>query len=461
MTKTKTELSIALNTNITQTQIEDFLLNNYVWSGTRFAHVDRPNQPLTNAGLLRTVRTQLTQRHPNEQVRASLVQDAIKAVTNLESEDLQRSLCVWSETFVCRPGDTRRILPNDTGTVDLNTWSKPAYRTLAVEPDSGVFRDFLQWLVSDDQQRRMLLNWLSWSLQNEDNRPRWGVMLYSQEKGTGKSTFAEVLRALFGQENSVVLNGVAKLTQKFNATALTKKFVNCEETDIAPSSRHVNDLKALFTDEKMAIERKGVEVEQVDLKGVFLFTSNHMPSFLPGLDRRLYVLDVGHEGHASGPRAEEFGQLVERVQAALADERQVAAYYRQLMRRPISPSFNPMSLNTAVQSTPIMKQILGCDDANQQLLSEFLEERGAKAITLDMLQHFGRSNLRQTAGKMQTMMLDLGWHRQKAKWGGAGHGRAIWVHPGYITDGGKLFGPDDFEDNLATHIRDVTNFVDP
>ncbi len=440
---------------ITQAQIEDFLLANYVRRGTRYVHVDRPTSQLSLAAMSQAVRIQLGQAHPGSKIPADLVRKAIETVTDQDGDDLERMLSVWGEAFVCRPGDPRHILPNETGTVDLNTWSEPAYRKLVVEPDPGVFRDFTNKIFPDRSQRRMLLDWLSWSLQNEQDRPRWGIMLYSPEKGTGKSTFAEVPKALFGCENSLTLNGVSKLTQKFSATALTKKFVNCEEVDIAPKSRQVNDLKALFTDDKLALERKGFETEPVDLAGAFLFTSNHMPAFLKGLDRRLYVVQVSHEGHASGPQAAEFATLIEAVRDALKDQRQVAALYRWLMQRPLSPGFNPYSLNTAVHATPIMQRLLGCDDVALQLLEEHLQETGANAVTLDTLQHYARHTLRLTGAVVQAMMLKLDWQQQKAKWGGAGHSRQIWVRPGFVVDDGKLHGPDDGEENLATHLGKV------
>ena len=441
---------------IDQTRIENFLLQNYVRKGARFTHVDRPDTLLAKPALKHSVRIQLERMPPNSKISADLVKKAIETVIDPEADDINRLLSVWSEGYVCRPGDTRRIIPNDTGTVDLNRWSEPAYRRVTTEPNSGVFGDFFRAIFADNVQRRMVLDWLKFCLQNEQDRPRWGLMLYSQEKGTGKSTFAKICRTLFGSENSITLNGVSKLTQKFSATPLTKKFVNCEEVDIRPNSQQVNDLKALFTDDKMALERKGIEVEQIDLTGVFLFTSNHVPNFLKGLDRRLYVIEVSHDGHASGANAEEFGNLVERVEAALEDDQQVAALYTDLKRGPISPGFNPNSLNTATQSTPIMRQILGAEDADRQLLSEFLDQRESYAITLDDLAQFGRRELRKTIGEVQTMMMDLGWKQQKAKWGGATYSKSIFVRPGFVADGGRLRGDDNFDESLASHLEKNT-----
>ena len=133
----------------------------------------------------------------------------------------------------------------------------------------------------------------------------------------------------------------------------------------------------------------------------------------------------------------------------------VAALYRWLMQRRQTPGFNAHSLNTAVHGTPIMQRLLNCDDLARQLLEESLQETGANAVTLDTLQHYARHTLRLTGAVVQAMMLELGWQQQKAKWGGAGHGRNIWVRPGFVVDGGKLHGPDGSEENLATHLGKV------
>lgn len=452
-TETRTSTAILTANIINQEFIEDFLLKHYVRFNERFVPVDDPKAHLPKALLIASVRRCLQKVHQASKVPSNLVAKAVEAVIDPEADDVSRMLGVWAGGYVCRPGDTRRILPNDTGTVDLNTWSEPTYRKQVVKPDLGVFRDFFLTIFPDSVERRMTFDWVSWSLRNEADRPRWGLMLYSQKKGTGKSTFAKICRCLFGPENSLTLNGVSKLTQKFSATALTRKFVNCEEVDIRPASKQVNDLKALFTDEKMAIERKGIEVEQADLTGVYLFTSNHVPAFLKELDRRLYVIEVSHGGHASGPNADEFGNLVERVEAALEDERQVAALYAYFKQRLMSPGFNPHSLNTAVHATPIMRQILASEDANRQLLSEFLDGRESHAITLDDLAQFGRKELRKTTGDVQAMMMDLGWKQQKAKWGGAAYSKAIFVRPGFVADGGRLHGDGGYDESLASHLE--------
>jgi phage/plasmid-associated DNA primase len=66
----------------------------------------------------------------------------------------------------------------------------------------------LEFAIPEQAQRDMLLDWVAWNLQNEGNKPTWAIMLYSETKGTGKSTIAKVLTALFGEANTALCNGI-------------------------------------------------------------------------------------------------------------------------------------------------------------------------------------------------------------------------------------------------------------
>jgi hypothetical protein len=81
-------------------------------------------------------------------------------------------------------------------------------------------------------EREMILNWLAWNLQNEDDKPTWAPFLYSRTKGSGKSAFCHLVSVLFGQENSVTQNNVDQLTSRFNMTALHSKLVISEELQL-------------------------------------------------------------------------------------------------------------------------------------------------------------------------------------------------------------------------------------
>jgi phage/plasmid-associated DNA primase len=83
-----------------------------------------------------------------------------------------------------------------------------------------------------EHERIRFLDWLAWSLQNEDQKPNWAPFLYSDRKGTGKSSLAAVATALFGPANTATQNNVDKLTGRFNMSLLLSKFVVSEEVKL-------------------------------------------------------------------------------------------------------------------------------------------------------------------------------------------------------------------------------------
>ncbi len=175
-------------------------------------------------------------------------------------------------------------------------------------------------------------------------------------------------------------------------------------------------------------------------------TTNHLPLWIEAGERRFYVVDVGHDGHASGPEAESFAQRINAVEEALQDEEKFAAFYHYLMQREVVADFDPMTLNTAVQGIPVMKQLLANQTpATNQQLAEYLGRENCVAITEQDLRAFVGKEMRLSINAIRHMMTDLGWTRHEVKWGGKDYARAIWTAPKYSVDRGNIVGPKDYK----------------
>ena len=255
------------------------------------------------------------------------------------------------------PGIRDRVVRRD-GIATVNTWIEPAYRALQVpDADLGVVGEFFDWVFPRPAERLMVLDWLTWNIQHEDDKPKWAVFLYSRTKGSGKSTFGEIAASLFGTANSVTQNNVDALTRQFNMTVLQSKLVICEELKLRQDSSQSNTLKTYITEDTAIGELKNREAERVSQYCAFVLTTNHLPLWIEAEDRRYYVVEVDHDGHAMGARSTEFGELVGRVRAFLADPVKVAKLYNALMRRPVADTFSAKTLNIARTSTAVMRQI--------------------------------------------------------------------------------------------------------
>ncbi len=53
------------------------------------------------------------------------------------------------------------------------------------------------------------------------------------------------------------------------------------------------------------------------------------------------------------------------------------------------------------------------------------------------------------------LMTELGWSKDKVKWGGRDFAKAVGIEKGYWADRGKLKGPEGYEVDLAEHLQPV------
>jgi hypothetical protein len=335
-------------------------------------------------------------------------------------------------------------LVNDDGAVSINSWHYPAYRDLRVnEAEFGIAADFFRSIFPRAPEREMFLDWLAWCLQNEDDKPSWGPLLYSRSKGTGKSTLCQLLAKLFGEENSVTQNNIDMITSRFNMTALRSKLVISEELQLRPGSKQANMLKSYLTENTTLSEMKGKESERVKQSCCFVFTTNHLPTWIEGEDRRFYVIEVDHSGHASGEKAAEFSDLVGQLYGYMEDAQNIAKLHAALLKRSLSDDFSAKSLNVARHATPIMHRINAASESTViTLLQEELNKLELKAIPESNLAGFISKTLKGSVSQTRHLMAQLGWTKVKLKWGGVQYSRALWVAPEFYVDRGYLHGPD-------------------
>ncbi|MDO6800805.1 primase-helicase family protein [Shimia thalassica] len=362
-------------------------------------------------------------------------------------DDPTQTVPIWNGSTRCCPEASQAII-REGEMVAVNTWKPPTYRSLAVQDsDTSMLDTFLEKIFPQEVDRRVCKDWLAWCLQNEADKPAWALFLYSRKKGTGKSTFCHLATRLFGQDNTITQNSVSKLTGRFNKPLLDSKLVVSEELNLKPDSPHGNTLKTYITEKVTASEGKGREVERVRQCCCFLFTTNHIPLWIEADERRYYVIDVDHSGHASGPDAEAFGDFIGELNRWMENDENIARLYHGLMGHQVSNDFNPRSLNLSQIETPIMKQIMtGTREVLLDRLEEKLVASGRFAISQEQLAKLFVEELKTSQNRIRHMMPELGWHQVQAKWGAVDYRRTVWVHRDYQVAGGRVRGPDEYDE---------------
>ena len=430
------------------------LASRYVRRENRFYHIDNPTEPMSQRDVMQTFMQMLAREHPGVSRSHENLKLVFKLGIEQHQDDQRRTIPYWGGQIRSFPGNTERLVWSESGSVTINSWRMPEYRQHGTNRARlGRFGPLFRALFPRPAERQRVLDWVAWTLQNEDDRPAWSLLLYSRAKGTGKSTFCDVLRHLHGINNTTTQNNVDNLVTRFNTQVLISRLVICEELSLRSESKQSNALKTFITDRAVLSERKGREAELLPLISCFVFTTNHLPSWLETGERRYYVVQTDHEGHASGANAAEFSGIVAGVYEALADPDEVAALYNALMRRRVSENFNPKSLNTERDGTAIMKQLLGTSGETMlDQLEEFLETQGLAVIPQTMVQDHLIKELRQNGNRTRHMMQELGWTQHKVKWDGAGHARVVWVKQGYHVAVGNLIHPDGTTEAIGDHL---------
>lgn len=295
----------------------------------------------------------------------------------------------------------------------------------------------------------MLLSWMAWNLRYEAKKGKWAIFLYSDKQGTGKSTLADVCKALFGEANTARSNGVSKLVARFNKEILEKKLVIVEEVEVNKGSSQANAIKSLITEDSTAVEAKGQPLETIEHLCCFLMTSNHLPLWLEGADRRFYILNLDHQGYNNGGKDyPEFKQLVTDVYDQIRSGAELNGLYQALLNRDLT-GFDAMSLDVNTHATDIMKELANLSpDVVKELVEDFLEINEIRFVpqsdALDIITHFAK---REANAQTHTFG-ELGWKKNRFAWGGKNQ-RWAWHHPDYKPEQGKIRAIIHVEDDLG------------
>lgn len=138
--------------------------------------------------------------------------------------------------------------------------------------------------------------------------------------GTGKSFFAKTFGALFGRHYLAVSDS-KRLTSNFNSHLRDCVFLFADEAFYAGDKKHESILKALITEDTLAIEAKGKDIEMGSNCLHIVMASNEdwaVPASMD--DRRFFVLDVADaQRNAHGYFRDMQAQLEDGGHAALLD----------------------------------------------------------------------------------------------------------------------------------------------
>ena len=349
----------------------------------------------------------------------------------------EENIPVWSGHTVCLPANTQKVFFKD-GVATVNLWESPAYRRGKSAPGIA-FDEFLSFVIPDEAERNVFLDWLAWSLKYEEQKPRWAIMFYSQKQGTGKTVLTDLVKDLFGVANTSRINGVRQLVARFNKEVLQHKLVVVEEIEVRKGSKEANQVKSLITEDSTTVEAKGLPSSVEAINCAFLMTTNHLPTWLEEADRRFFILNFDHEGYNNGGKDyEKFVGLVKNLKEQVGTPAGIKGIYDDLMARDLT-DHNAMSLDVMKHSTSLMQELkVLTPDVVKEQIKEVLGRHGIVFLMSKQATDLINCFAFREANSQTHLFTELGYKKARFAWGGVKSQRACWFLPSADPDRGEV-----------------------
>jgi hypothetical protein len=195
-----------------------------------------------------------------------------------------------------RPGSV--LVHKADGNVLLNTYRAPDHGAGDIG-DARNFFEHLEFLVPDQSEREVLVQWLAHLVQKPWVKLRYSVVLVGGQ-GTGKSALISIMKKVLGDRNVNVAKG-SSLLGRFNGHLAGGVLLFLEEVSVQGRMEAYEDVKTLITEEESSFERKCKDVENLPTpRGVLLLSNDQYALHLPDNDRRFFVIQSAEKPHSEG-----------------------------------------------------------------------------------------------------------------------------------------------------------------
>jgi hypothetical protein len=153
----------------------------------------------------------------------------------------------------------------------------------------------IKHLLSNPREQRLLLDWLSWVVQNPGRHANWSILLQGVE-GDGKSFFGEMMRSVMGVSNVRMLN--AKLLEQPFTDYVVGQCLTCiEEVRLIKANNKyevLNTIKPHITNNIIEVHPKGKPQYNARNTTSYLLFSNFRDALPIDEDGRRFCVLFSH-----------------------------------------------------------------------------------------------------------------------------------------------------------------------
>lgn len=259
-----------------------------------------------------------------------------------------------------RPEQPSGALLHEEGRALLNTYVPIA--TARMQGDASRFLDFMAKILPVERDRQILLSYMAAMVQNPGYKFQWWPVLQGTE-GNGKSLLLRALSFAIGNRYThlVDVHKMAKAGINFNGWVQGNLFVGVEEIYVAERRDFLEAFKAYVTNDRLPVEKKGVDQFTGDNRVNGLLLTNHKDGVPINIDGRRYAVfftaqQSADDVEAAGMGGAYFPDLYDwlhgrKAYAALGPNYGYAVVNDFLHRYAIADEFNPAGLCTRAPET--------------------------------------------------------------------------------------------------------------
>jgi hypothetical protein len=172
----------------------------------------------------------------------------------------------------------------------LNLW-----QGFAVEPVAGdvsLWLEVLAALVPNEFERRYVLHWIAWKIQNPGGVPDT-IIILKGAKGTGKNSLFDPLILLFGR-HAMLADDPELIAGRFTWHLMSLSFAVLDEAVFIGDPKQADRIKSRVTAKTMHYEQKGMDPVQGVNRCAYVMLTNHEYVWQATSDeRRAVVIEVG------------------------------------------------------------------------------------------------------------------------------------------------------------------------
>ena len=188
-----------------------------------------------------------------------------------------------------RPEQPSGALIHEEGRILLNTYVP--IETYKLAGDATKFTDYLARLLPVERDRQILLSYLAAMVQFPGHKFQWWPVLQGAE-GNGKTLLLRCMSHAIGQRYThlVDVHKMAKVGNNFNGWVQGNLFVGVEEIYVAERRDFLEAFKATVTNDRLPVEKKGVDQFTGDNRVNGLLLTNHKDGVPINVDGRRYAI---------------------------------------------------------------------------------------------------------------------------------------------------------------------------